>query len=249
VWGYVPAAHAAAIFFDLATAVALVALGVRLRAGEAGRRLGLTLAWAWAAYPATLLGLLTNTNDGLVALLFVLLLLVLTSPIGRGIVLGLLAAAKLFPVILVPLFALGWRERRFRDVAIVGAIFCVVVVAAFAAFVPGGGLHELYDRTLGFQLGRFDVSSVWGLHPSLGWLKTIVEGAVAVLAIVVAWVARGRSLAALAALACALTVAVQLPAEHWFYNYLVWIAPFAFVALLARQQVRRDPEHDREGAR
>ena len=248
VWGYVPAAHAAAIFFDLSTTIALVALGVRLRAGEAGRRLGLTLAWAWAAYPATLLGLLTNTNDGLVALLFVVLLLVLTSAIGRGIVLGLLAAAKLFPVILVPLFALGWRERRWRDAAIVVAIFCLVVVAAFAAFVPGGSLHELYDRTLGFQLGRFDVSSVWGLHPSLGWLKTIVECAVAVLAIVVAWVARGRPLAALAALACALTVAVQLPAEHWFYNYLVWIAPFAFVALLARDQVRCDPGHDRASA-
>ena len=248
VWGYVPAAHAAAIFFDLATTIALVGLGMRMRAGERGRRLGLTLAWAWAAYPATLLGLLTNTNDGLVALLFVLLLLVLTSPVGRGVVLGLLAAAKLFPVILVPLFALGWRERRLREAAIVSTIFCLVVIAAFAAFVPGGGLHELYDRTLGFQLGRFDVSSIWGLHPSLGWLKTIVECSVALLAVAVAWVARGRSPAALAALACALTVAVQLPAEHWFYNYLVWIAPFALVALLGREQVRRDPGHDRAGA-
>ena len=105
--------------------------------------------------------------------------------------------------------------------------------------MPSGGLHELYDRTIGFQLGRFDVYSVWGLHPSLGWLKTIVEVAAVALAIVVAWVARGRPLAAIAALACALTVAVQLPAEHWFYNYLVWIAPFAFVALLAREPVGR----------
>ena len=63
----------------------------------------------------------------------------------------------------------------------------------------------------------------------------------ALLAIVVAWLARGRALAALAALACALTVAVQLPAEHWFYNYLVWIAPFALVAQLAREPLRRDP--------
>ena len=241
VWGYVPAAHAAAIFFDVATTIGLVALGMRLRRGQAGRRLGLTLAWAWAAYPATLLGLLTNTNDGLVALLFVLLLLILTSPIGRGILLGLLAAAKLFPVILLPLFAFSWRERRVRRAVIVGGVFCLVVVTAFAPFVPGGGLHELYERTIGFQLNRFDVSSIWGLHPSLGWLKKIVEGAVVVLAIAVAYVARGRSLAALAALACALTVAVQLPAEHWFYNYLVWIAPFALVALLARESVGRPP--------
>ncbi len=239
VWDYVPAAHAATIFFDLATTVALTALGMRLRAGRAGVRLGLMLAWAWAAYPATLLGMLTNTNDGLVALLFVLLALVLASPIGRGIVLGAVAAAKLFPVILLPLFALSWRERRLHRAAIVGGVFCLVVLTAFAAFVPAGGLHELYQRTIGFQFNRFDVSSLWGLHPSLGWLKTIVECAVAALAIGVALVARGRPDAALAALACALTVAVQLPAEHWFYNYLPWIAPFAFVALLAREGVDR----------
>jgi hypothetical protein len=241
VWGYVPAAHAAAICFDLATTIALVALGMRLRIGEAGRRLGLTLAWAWAAYPATLLGLLTNTNDGLVAFLFVLLLLVLASPAGRGLVLGLVAAAKLFPVVLLPLFALSWRERRIRHAVVVGGVFCLVVVAAFAPFVPSGGLHELYERTIGFQLNRFDVSSIWGLHPSLSWLKTIVDCAVAMLAIGIACVARGRSLAALAALACALTVAVQLPAEYWFYNYLPWIAPFAFVALLAREAIGRSP--------
>jgi len=235
VWDYVPAAHAAAIFFDLATTIALAVLGMRMRADEAGRRLGLTLAWAWAAYPATLLGLLTNTNDGLVAFLFVLLLLVLRSPAGRGVVLGLAAAAKLFPVILLPLFALGWRKRPVRRALIVGGIFVLVVVAAFAAFVPSGGLNELYERTIGFQLGRFDVSSIWGLHPSLGWLKTIVEVAVGALGIGLAYLARDRSLAAVAALACALTVAVQLPAEHWFYNYLLWSAPFAFVALFARE--------------
>jgi len=241
VWNYVPAAHAAAIFFDLATTLALVVLGVRLRAGEAGRRLGLTLAWAWAAYPATLLGLLSNTNDGLVALLFVVLLLVLTSPVGRGVVLGLVAAAKLFPVILLPLFAVGWRERPVRRALVVGCVFGLVVVAAFAGFVPSGGLHELYERTIGFQLHRFDVSSVWGLHPSLGWAKTIVEIAAVALAIGVAFVARHRSLAGVAALACAVTIAAQLPAEHWFYNYLLWIAPFAFVALFARESTAHAP--------
>jgi hypothetical protein len=238
VWGYVPAAHAAAIFFDLATTIALIALGMRLRAGGGGKRLGLTLAWAWAAYPATLLGLLTNTNDGLVAFLFVVLLLALTSPTGRGIVLGLVAAAKLFPVILLPLFALSWPTRRPRHAIIVCGVFCLVVVAAVAPFVPSGGLHELYEQTIGFQLNRFDVSSIWGLYPGVDWLKPAAEGAVAMLAIGIAYVARGRPPAALAALAGALTVAVQLPAEHWFFNYLVWITPFALVALLAREPIR-----------
>src|SRR5208283_2691997 len=128
-----------------------------LRPGPAGRRLGLTLAWAWCAYPATLFSLMNNSNDGLIALLFVLALLAFTSPVGRGALLGLATAAKLFPVVLLPLFAAGWRSRNRRDSLVTVGIFALVVVAAFAAFVPSGGLHELYDRTIGYQLTRPDV--------------------------------------------------------------------------------------------
>ena len=35
------------------------------------------------------------------------------------------------------------------------------------------------------------------------------------------------------ALAAAVTIAVQLPAIHWFYYYVIWFAPFLFVAQLA----------------
>jgi hypothetical protein len=53
-WGDVPAAHAAAIAFDLLTALGLLALGRRLRPGRDGRTLGIALAFAWLAYPFTL---------------------------------------------------------------------------------------------------------------------------------------------------------------------------------------------------
>ena len=122
-----------------------------------------------------------------------------------------------------------------RRALLVIAAFALVVVASFAPFVPSGGLHQLYERTLGFQLTRSDLYSIWGLHPSLGWLKTIVQITAVMLSIGVAFVARRRSLAAISALACAVTIALQLGAEHWFYNYLVWIAPLALVALLARE--------------
>ena len=36
------------------------------------------------------------------------------------------------------------------------------------------------------------------------------------------------------ALAGAITIAVQLPAGHWFYYYIVWFVPFVIVALLAQ---------------
>jgi len=37
---------------------------------------------------------------------------------------------------------------------------------------------------------------------------------------------------ALAALAAAVLIALQLTADHWFYLYLVWFAPLTWVALL-----------------
>ena len=44
----------------------------RLRSGRDGWRLGLLLAWLWAACPCSLLGMAKSTNDGLVALIVVL---------------------------------------------------------------------------------------------------------------------------------------------------------------------------------
>ena len=66
-WDDLPAAHGAAIAFDLLTLRGLLLLGRRLRAGPEGRMLGVALAYAWAAYPYTLFALETNSNDTLVA--------------------------------------------------------------------------------------------------------------------------------------------------------------------------------------
>ena len=52
-WDDLPAAHAAAIAFDLLTLLGLFLLGRRVR----GPTLGVVLAYAWAAYPFTLYAL------------------------------------------------------------------------------------------------------------------------------------------------------------------------------------------------
>jgi hypothetical protein len=84
-WDDLPASHAAAIVFDLATFCLLIWLGIRIRPGPDGRRLAATLAFGWAAYPYTAQVLESNSNDGLVALLLVATLLVLAScPRGDG---------------------------------------------------------------------------------------------------------------------------------------------------------------------
>ena len=66
-WDDLPAAHGAAIAFDLLALGGLLLLGRRLRPGREGTALGVALAYAWVAYPYTAFVLETNSNDTLVA--------------------------------------------------------------------------------------------------------------------------------------------------------------------------------------
>ncbi len=103
-WDDLPSAHAASVFFDLATAALLLWLGMRLRPGPSGRRLGVLLAAGWAACPYTAFALESNTNDALVSLLLVGALLVLTSAPARGVFIALATLTKFAPAALAPLF-------------------------------------------------------------------------------------------------------------------------------------------------
>jgi Glycosyltransferase family 87 len=232
-WDSVPAAHATAIAFDLLTIVGLMLLGTTLRRGREGRRLGLALSFAWAAYPFSLLALQENTNDLLIAALLVLSLAALRSPPGRGALLGLAAAAKFAPLALAPLLASGADERRGRAWLGFGIAFAGVCLLVTLPFVPDGGLRELYDTTIGFQLGRGSPFSLWSLHPSLDWLQTLLKVGAIGLAAALAFVPRRRDARQVAALAAAVMIAVQLPATHWFYFYLAWIAPLVLAAVLS----------------
>ncbi len=60
--------------------------------------------------------------------------------------------------------------------------------------------------------------------------------AVVALAIAVALYPRFKTPVQIAALAGAVTIAVQLAAGHWFYFYVVWFLPFALVASFAGQR-------------
>jgi Glycosyltransferase family 87 len=231
-WNYLPSAHAASIVFDLVTVGGLVTLGRRLRGGREGWRLGLALGWAWSACPFTLLALMMHTNDGLVAMLSVLSLLAFASPAARGALLGLAAAAKFAPAALLGLYA-GQRDRGIKGAVACVASFAVVVVTAIGLYLPSGGLTEFYNHTIGYQLTRSDVFSAWALHPSLDPLKLVIEVGAVVLAAAVAFFPRRRSVVEICALAGAITIALQLPAVHWFYYFIVWFVPFVLVALLA----------------
>jgi len=240
-WDSVPAAHAASLTFDLLTILGLFLLGASLRGGREGRGLGLALAFAWAAYPYTTYVLQSNTNDGLVAMLLVYALLALRSPAARGGLLALGTAAKFIPLALAPLFALGVGERRPRSLAAYCGVLAAVLAVAVLAYLPDGGIRELYNATVGYQLGRTSPFSLWGLHPSLSVVQALLEGAAVALALVVAVRPRRRDARQVAALGAAVLIAAEIAATHWFYFYLVWFAPFALVAMLGAYRAPEAP--------
>ena len=230
-WDDLPAAHAAAIAFDLATMLALFFVGRRLGHGASGNHLGLVLAYGWAAYPYTAFVLNSNANDSLVALLVTLAFLVLSGPRARGAMLALAAATKLAPLALAPLWA-SYGSRRLRDALSFALAFGAVTVLVWLPVLPDGGVRELWDRTVGFQLGRDSPFSIWGLedlHRAQDVVKVLAVG----LALAVAVHPRRKTPVTVAALGAAVLVALQLSLSHWFYLYIVWWLPLALVAVLA----------------
>jgi hypothetical protein len=230
-WDDLPAAHGAALAFDLLAIGGLLLLGRRLRPGRDGVALGVALAYAWVAYPYTAFVLESNSNDALVAVACIAALLAATGGRRRAagaaaaVAVGVGAAAKFVTLALAPLFA------RRAPLVFAGALVATLAIAVLP-FVPDGGLRELYDRTVGYQADRPSPFSVWGQVESLDWLQTAAKVAVVALALLVAFVPRRPDPRQLAALGAAVLIAVQLTATHWFYLYVIWFVPFALVALL-----------------
>ena len=231
VWDDLPAAHGAAIVFDLLTLLAVFLLGRRV----GGSKLGIVTAYAWAAYPFTLFALNTNSNDSLVTLLIVVALLVASSPVARGAVTALGALAKFAPAALAPVLATyGLAGRPWREQARRLALFVVTFAAVAGAilWLTVDDLGLMWDRTVGFQADRDAPFSIWGLY-DLDVLQTISRAGAVILALALAVVPRRQDLAGLAALCAAVLIASQLSTTYWFYLYLVWFFPLVMLAVLA----------------
>jgi hypothetical protein len=232
-----PAAHAAAIVFDLAVVGLLYLAGARLRAGREGRELGIALAFAWLAYPYTLYALDANGgNDALVAALLVAALIVFASPLRRGLAIGLGAAVKFGPFALAPLFAAGPGERRARSTVLFAIAFVAVWAAVLLPLLPDGGLREFYDRTFGYQASRGSPFSVWGLEPSLGRLQDIARVFPVLLGLALFVIPWRRTALQAAALGAAVLIATQVGSTHWFYFFILWWTPYVLVNAFATQE-------------
>jgi uncharacterized membrane protein len=230
-WNDLPAAHGAAVFFDLATFALLIFLGRRIRPGPEGNKLAATLAFGWAAYPYTAFALLSNSNDTLVAMFLVATLLALARPAARGVMAALATFAKFAPVILVPMLA-TYGQKRWRFIL----AFAVTTIAVMLWPAIDPGLHTFYDRTIAYQAGRNSPFSIWGQVPRLEPLRIAILAALAALSLLFAFRPSRKSLTQVAALSAALLIGVQLTMHHWFYLYIVWFYPLLLVAMVAKSE-------------
>jgi hypothetical protein len=239
-WDDLPAAHAAAIAFDILALALLFLLGRRLR----GPTLGIALAYAWVSYPFTLFALDSNSNDTLVAALVLAALLAATyrskvAVSARGALSALAGLTKFAPLALAPVLATyGLREleprRRVRSLALFVAAFAGAAALALVPALSHDSLHTIYRQTIAYQANRGSPFSVWGLYGGLGGLQLAVEITAVALALALAVVPMRAELPVLAAACGAVLIATQLGIEHWFYLYIPWFFPLVMLALLGR---------------
>ena len=253
-WDKLPAAHAAAIVFDVLAMIGLALVGLRL----GGTRLAATLAFAWAAFPFTQYVSNSNTNDAVMPVLLIFGFLLATSPWARGAFLALAGWTKFAALLLVPLWASYDAEprRELGAKARFGAGFALATLGAFWILLlepdPLHAARVFWDRTFGWQVGRDSPFSIWGwgqYHasgvPDLGPVQPV-----AILLLVAGSLAcffwpRRKDALQLAALTAAVLIGFELTLTHWFYLYIPWFFPFVALAVLFLPAPRpQEPEAD-----
>lgn len=244
-WDDLPAAHAAAVAFDL-LAVALLFLVGRRQEADRGRgvRRGVLYAYLWLACPWTAYALNSNANDGLLAAAMALLLLIGTRPLWRGVAGAVAAAIKIAPLAVLPVLATrravsasepvdwgrpDWRVGRLAAFS-VGALS--VLVATSLVVLHGEPVRLLWDRTIGYQAGRDAPFMPWGFYDWLEPVRGVVRGLAVLFAVVVAFLPRRHDLTGMAAIVLAVLLGLQLATEYWFYLYLTWLVPLILVAAI-----------------
>ncbi len=239
-WDDLPAAHAAAVFFDLLAVALLFLIGRRMR----GPTLGIVLAYAWVSFPFTLFALESDSNDTLVAVTILAALYFAGSPPVRGAFAALAGLTKFAPLALAPLLAThGLREDRDGWIGILAlrsralALFLLAFLVTAAIVSIPALTHDspstIFQRTLVYQSNRGSPFSVWGLY-GLPGPRLVVEIAALALAVALAVLPRRDDLVGLAAACGAVVIAVQLGIDHWFYLYIPWFFPLVMIALLGR---------------
>lgn len=232
----------------LATAAAL--------AYTARRRLGASpwaAALAWLTFPPVVAAASSGANDLLVAACVAGALTCATRAARPLAILAVGAWVKIAPVVLIPIWLARMRSRGLRrgTVAVL-AVSALVVVWTLAD--GGSGSLRATVHALAFQLHRGSLASLWGIY-GLDALQRLAQAVVLVFVAVAVRRARragtgGLGLRELAALSGAALIGLQLTANSWAFEYVVWIFPPVYVALIGMGRVPAAPighhgDHDR----
>jgi hypothetical protein len=242
-WDTLPAAHAASITFDVLCLIGLALVGFRL----GGPRLGVTLAFAWAAWPFTQYVSNSNTNDALPPLFLIWGFLFVTSSFARGFFSALSGWTKFAPLLVAPLWASypdAFARPRQKLVFVGG--FVVATLVAFSILLldpnPIHAVHVFYDRTVSYQIGRHSPFSIWDWkqyragYPDLHIFQRVLQVLLVIGAVAVYFVPRRKTWRQLAALTAALLIGFEIVLTHWFYLYLPWFFPFVALVVLSAER-------------
>jgi hypothetical protein len=239
-WDDLPASHFTAIVFDMLCLIGLGLVGRRF----GGNRLGVTLAFAWAAYPFTQYASNSNTNDAIMPAFLIWGFWLCTSAWARGAAVALASWTKFGALLVAPLWATYPEFRRSRRTALIfAASFAIATAACFWVLLlepnPLHAARVFWDRTIPPQVNRQSPFSLWdwgqyhaGL-PDLAWLQKVLQALLVAGAVAVAFVPRRKSPLQLAALTGAILIGFELVLTHWSYLYLPWFFAFAAYAVLA----------------
>jgi len=244
-WDDLPAAHFAAVVFDVLCMLGLALVGLRF----GGIRLAVTLAFAWVAWPFTQYVSNSNTNDALPPLFLIWGFWLVTSAFARGVFSALAAWTKFAPLLVAPLWA-SYPDSlaRPREKLVFLGGFLVATAAAFSILLlepsPLHAAHVFYNRTIKFQVGRHSPFSIWDWkqygagYPDLHLVQRVLQVLLALGAAAVYFVPRRKTVRQLAALTAALLIGFELVLTHLFYLYLPWFFPFVALVVLT---VEREP--------
>jgi hypothetical protein len=232
------AARFTSILFDVLAVIGLALVGLRF----GGRRLAVTLAFAWVAYPFTQYVSSSNTNDAIQPVFLIFGFWLSTSAPARGIFGALAGWTKFAPLLLAPMWATYPGTHRLRSTVLYAAGFLAATIAVFSILLlepsPIHAARVFWDRTIPTQVGRTSPFSLWDWRqyhaglPDLHVLQRILEGALLAGSVLLAFFPRRKSPLQLAALSAAVLLGFELVLTHWFYAYLAWFFPFvAFVVL------------------